>query len=115
MKLIKRLSLAVSLINCTKLPLTGVYCKSLRITDGNRETCLQLVTLRCVDLHRLNVVPAMPCTMAARPVFHWNSCKWMYELDNDCLTASILAPQAFYASVRKSGAKMYSVFHSTIM
>jgi predicted aspartyl protease len=60
LKLIKRLSSAVSLINGAELPIAGVYRETLRITDGNKETRLQSVTLRCVDLHGFNIVLGMP-------------------------------------------------------
>jgi hypothetical protein len=72
LKPIKRLSSAVSLINGAELPIAGVYRETLRITDGNKETRLQSVTLRCVDLHGFDIVLGMPWTTAAKPVFHWD-------------------------------------------
>ncbi len=53
LKLIKQLSFVVVLINGTKLPITGIYHKTLHITHRNKETRLKAVTLRCVDLHRV--------------------------------------------------------------
>jgi hypothetical protein len=58
-KLIKHLTLALSLINGTKLPIAGVFRETLHITDANNETCLQTVTLQCVDLHGFNIVLGM--------------------------------------------------------
>ncbi len=60
LKPIKRLSSAVSLINGAELPVAGVYRKTLRITNGNKETRLQWVTLRCEDLHEFDIVLGMP-------------------------------------------------------
>jgi hypothetical protein len=40
LKLIKRLSSAVFLINSAELPIVGIYRKTLHITDGNKETRL---------------------------------------------------------------------------
>jgi hypothetical protein len=60
LKPIKRLSFAVSLINGAELPIAGVYRETLRITDSNKETRLQAVTLRCVDLHGFDIVLEMP-------------------------------------------------------
>ncbi len=70
MKPIKQLSSAVSLINDAKLPIAGVYRETLRITNGHKETRLQSVTLRCVDLHGFDIVLGMPWTTTAKPVFH---------------------------------------------
>ncbi len=72
-KPIKQLSSAVSLINGAELPITGVYCETLCITDGNKETRLQAVTLPCVDLHGFDIVLGMPWTTTVKPVFHWKS------------------------------------------
>ncbi len=36
----------MSLINGTELPIAGVYRETLRITDANKETRLQTVTVR---------------------------------------------------------------------
>ncbi len=72
LKPIKRLSSAVSLINGAELPIAGVYRETLRITDGNKETRLQTVTLRCVDLHGFDIVLGMPWSTGAKPVFHWD-------------------------------------------
>ncbi len=60
LKLIKRLSSAVSLINGAKLPFAGVYHETLCITDRNKETSLQAVTLRCLNLHGFDIVLGMP-------------------------------------------------------
>ncbi len=60
LKPIKRLFSAVSLINGAELPIAGVYRETLRITDGIKETRLQSVTLRCVDLHGFDIVLGMP-------------------------------------------------------
>jgi hypothetical protein len=70
LKSIKRLSSAVSLINGAELPIAGVYRETLHITDGNKETRLQSVTLHCVNLHGFDIVLGMPWTMTAKPVFH---------------------------------------------
>ncbi len=51
--------MALSLINGTELPIAGVYREALRITDANKETRLQTVTLRCVDLHGFDIVLGM--------------------------------------------------------
>ncbi len=99
----------MSLINGTKLPIAGVYRETLRITDANRETRLQTVTLRCVDLHGFDIVLGMPWTTRAQPVFHWSAREWTYGSDNDGRKARILAPQAFYASMFKPGARLYAV------
>jgi hypothetical protein len=72
LKPIKRLSSAVSLIHSAELPIAGVYLETLRVTNGNEETCLQLVTLRCVNLHEFDIVLGMPWTTEAKPVFHWD-------------------------------------------
>jgi hypothetical protein len=45
LKPIKHLTSAVSLINGTELPIAGVYRETLHITDTNKETRLQTVTL----------------------------------------------------------------------
>ncbi len=109
LKSIKRLSLAVSLINGAELPIAGVYRKTLRITDGNKETRLQAVTLPCMNLHGFNIVLRMSWTTTARPLFHWEQREWTYGSDDDWPKARILAPQAFYASMQKLGARMYAV------
>ncbi len=72
LKPIKQLSSAVSLINGAELPIAGVYHKTLRITDGNKETHLQAVTLRYVDLHGFDIVLGLPWTTMAKQVFHWD-------------------------------------------
>ncbi len=69
-KPIKWLSSAVPLINSVDLPIAGVYRETLCITDGNKETRLQSVTLRCVDLHGFDIELGMPWTTTAKPVFH---------------------------------------------
>ncbi len=63
---IKRLSSTVTLINGAKLPIAGVHRETLRITDGNKETRLQAVTLCCADLHGFNIVLGIPCNMMAK-------------------------------------------------
>ncbi len=60
MKLIMQLFSAVSLINGAELPIAGVYRETLCITDGNKKTRLQAVTLCCVDLHEFDIVLEMP-------------------------------------------------------
>jgi hypothetical protein len=70
LKPIKPLSSAISLINGAELPIAGIYPETLCITDQNKETCLQAVTLRCVDLHGFDIVLGMPWTATARPAFH---------------------------------------------
>ncbi len=60
LKLIKRLSFAVFLINGAELPIAGIYCKTLRIIDENKETRLYIVTLRCVNVHGFDIVLRMP-------------------------------------------------------
>ncbi len=72
LRLIKRLSCVVSLINGAELSIVGVFRKTLRITNGNRQTSLQVVTLRSVDLHEFNIVLGMPWIMTAKLVFHWD-------------------------------------------
>jgi hypothetical protein len=99
LKPIKRLTSAVSLINGTELPIVGVYRETLRITDANKETRLQTVTLRCVDLHGFDIVLGMPRTTHAQPVFHWSEREWTYGSDGDPPKTKVLAPQAFYASM----------------
>ncbi len=99
----------MSLINGTELPIAGVYRETLRITDANKETRLQTVTLRCVDLHGFDIVLGMPWTTRAQPVFHWSAREWTYGSDDDGPKARILAPQAFYTSMRKPGARLYAV------
>ncbi len=70
MKPIKRLLSAVSLINSAELPIASVYHETLCMTDGNKETCLQAVILRCVDLHGFDIVLRKLWTTTAKPVFH---------------------------------------------
>jgi hypothetical protein len=57
---LKHLASMVSLINGAELPIRGLYRETLCITDGNRETRLQTVTLRCVDLHGFDIILGMP-------------------------------------------------------
>jgi hypothetical protein len=109
LKPIKQLSSAVSLINSAELPIAGVYREILRVTDGNKKTHLQAVTLRCVDLHGFDIILGMPWTTTARLVFHWDQGEWTYGSNNDRPKARILTPQAFYASMQKPGAHMYAV------
>jgi hypothetical protein len=99
----------VFLINGTELPIAGVYRETLRITDANKETRLQTVTLRCVDLHGFNIVLGMPWITRAQPVFHWSAREWTYGSDDDGPKVRILAPQPFYASMRKPGARLHAV------
>ncbi len=99
----------MSLINGTELPKAGVYRETLRITDANKETRLQTVTLRCMDLHKFDIVLGMLWTTRAQPVFHWSAHEWTYGSDNNGPKASVLALQAFYASMRKPGARLYAV------
>jgi hypothetical protein len=82
-KPIKRLTSAVSLINGTELPIAGVYGETLCITDANKETRLQILTLRCVNLHGFDIVLGMLWTTRAQPVFHWSAREWTYRSDND--------------------------------
>ncbi len=72
LKPIKQLSSTVFLINGAELPIAGVYRETLHITDSSKETRLQTVTLRCVDLHGFDIVLGMPWTTTAKPVFHWD-------------------------------------------
>jgi hypothetical protein len=53
------------LINGTKLSKAKVYRKTLCITDANKETRLQTVTLQCVALHGFDIVLGMPWTTRA--------------------------------------------------
>ncbi len=99
----------MSLINGTKLPIAGLYYKTLRITDANKEIRLQTVTLRCIDLHGFDIVLGMPWTTHAQPIFHWSAREWTYGSDDDGPKARVLAPQAFYASMCKPGARLYAV------
>jgi hypothetical protein len=72
LKPIKWLFSVVSLINGAELPIAGVYRETLCITNGNKETRLQAVTQRCVDLHGFDIVLGMPWTTMAKPVLHWD-------------------------------------------
>jgi hypothetical protein len=109
LKPIKHLTSAVSLINGTELPIAGVYHKTLRITDTNKETRLQTVTLRCVDLHGCDIVLGMLWTTRAQSIFHWLTRELTYRSDDDGPESRVLAPQAFYTSMCKPGARLYAI------
>jgi hypothetical protein len=109
LKPIKHLTLTESLINGTELSITGVYRKTLRINGANKDTHLQTVTLRFVDLHGFNIVLGMLWTTCAQPVFNSSAREWMYRSDNDGPKARALASQAFYAFMRKPGTHLYAI------